>query len=115
MKFRVEFYETPSGEQPVLRFLESLTPRLRRKVSSFLQVLQNQGPYLREPYTKCLDDGIFELRCQLGSDAVRLLFFYFEDRIIIVTNGFMKRSRKAPLKEIRLAKQRKKELERRFS
>ena len=59
---------------------------------------------LREPYSKPLDDGIFELRAKIGSDISRVMyFFYFEGRIIL-TNGFVKKTQKTPPSEIALAK-----------
>ena len=61
---------------------------------------------MREPYTKHLDDGIFELRCKLGSNLTRALFFFYIDGKIIITNGFIKKSQKTPPKEIKLAKSR---------
>jgi phage-related protein len=71
-----------------------------------LEILQENGNSLREPYSKHLSEGIFELRCKVGSNAARVLyFFYFEERIIL-TNGFVKKTQKTPDKEIKLAKQR---------
>lgn len=114
MPFTVLFYETASGSTPVEDFLERLPSRLRQKTTTFLGVLQREGPMLREPYTKSLGHGIYELRCALGSDAVRLLYFYYRDQIIIVTNGFVKKERKTPRRELKLAKDRKREIEERL-
>lgn len=41
-----------------------------------IYLLQENGNKLREPYTKSLRDGIFELRAKEGSDITRVLFFY---------------------------------------
>ena len=58
---------------------------------------------LREPYTKHLGNGIFELRAKQGSDISRVLYFFVFGRKIILTNGFIKKTAKTPLKEINLA------------
>ncbi len=41
---------------------------------------------IREPYSKHIGDGIFELRCKFGSDITRVfIFFYYEGKIILTT------------------------------
>ena len=42
-----------------------------------LKVLQEQGNRLREPYSKHLEDGIFEVRGKVGSDISRVLYFFY--------------------------------------
>lgn len=61
---------------------------------------------LREPYSKHLDDGIFELRCKVGSNITRVLYFFYYEGTIVLTNGFVKKTQKTPLGEIALAKER---------
>ncbi|MBR4669474.1 MAG: type II toxin-antitoxin system RelE/ParE family toxin [Butyrivibrio sp.] len=58
------------------------------------------------PYSEHLEDGIFELRCKKGSNITRVLYFFFAGRRIVATNGFIKKSKKTPPKELRLAKER---------
>ncbi|MCI9261878.1 type II toxin-antitoxin system RelE/ParE family toxin [uncultured Adlercreutzia sp.] len=114
MRYEIELYETDQGSCPVSDFLGGLPPKLRRKTTTYLEVLEEGGPDLREPYTKPLGKGIFELRCQWGSESVRLLFFYCGSRVIVVTNGFLKKTRKTPLREIRLAEMRRGDYLRRY-
>ena len=104
MKFKIIFYETVSGDIPVRDFLLKLDKKLRAKTVSLMEVLEEKGNSLREPYTKHLDDGIFELRCKLGSDLTRTLYFFYAGGNIVFTNGFVKKSVKTPAKEINLAK-----------
>ena len=61
---------------------------------------------LREPYSKHVEDGIFELRCKFGSDITRVMYFFFDRGKIILTNGFVKKTQKTPVAEIQLAKAR---------
>lgn len=104
MKFKIIFYETASGKIPVRDFLLQLDKKLRSKTLSLMEVLEEKGNSLREPYTKHLDDGIFELRCKLGSDLTRTLYFFYSGGNIIFTNGFVKKSAKTPAKALELAK-----------
>ena len=64
---------------------------------------------LREPYSKNLDDGIFELRCKFASDITRVLYFFYYEEIIILTNGFVKKTQKTPKEEIQITKDRRKD------
>ena len=114
MKDEIELYETESGSCPVGDFLGRLPSKLRRKVTTYLEVLGEGGPDLREPYTKPLGKGLFELRCQWGSESARLLFFFCGNRVIVVTNGFLKKTRKTPLRGIRLAEMRRNDYLRRY-
>lgn len=107
--FNVEFYERENGDIPVEKFLNSLDIKMRNKILMILNVLQEKGNQLREPYSKHLEDGIFEVRGKVRSDISRVLYFFYYNGKIIVTNGFVKKTQKTPRKEIELAKKYRKE------
>ena len=104
MKFDVYFYEKVNGEQPAKEFLLSLNKKMRAKMSDTILLLQDNGNELRMPYSEHLEDGIFELRAKVGSDISRVLYFFYIDQQIILTNGFIKKSQKTSKREIELAK-----------
>ena len=79
------------------------------ELRELLGILQEKGNMLREPYSKHLDDGIFELRCKFGSDITRVLYFFYYEGKIILTNGFVKKTQKTPKEEIQIAKDRRKD------
>ena len=99
-------YEKEDGESPVEDFINALDVKMRAKMYGLLSILQEKGYSLREPYSKHLDDGIFELRCKVGSNITRVLYFFYYEGKIILTNGFVKKTQKTPPEEIRLAKER---------
>ena len=76
---------------------------MRGKLVMTLKVLQEQGNRLREPYSKHLEDGIFEVRGKVGSDISRVLYFFYYGGRIILTNGFIKKSQKTPRNELEKA------------
>lgn len=102
--FRVIFYRTQSGDCPIVDFLHSLDDRLRAKMARNMDLLEKNGNELREPFSKHLEDGIFELRTQQGSDITRALYFFCVGHEIILTHGFVKKTQKTPKREIELAK-----------
>ncbi|MEE1162465.1 MAG: type II toxin-antitoxin system RelE/ParE family toxin [Lachnospiraceae bacterium] len=103
-EFEVEFYETTDGDKPAKDFLISLDNKMRAKMASMISLLQENGYNLREPYSKHLSEGIFELRAKVGSDITRVMYFFYIDRRVILTNGFVKKTKKTPLKELEKAK-----------
>ena len=50
---------------------------MKAKMFHLVDMLENYGNELREPYSKYLGDGIFELRCKLGTDITRVLYFFY--------------------------------------
>ena len=105
-EFTVIAYEKEDGETPVEDFINGLDVKMRAKMYGLLSILQDKGNTLREPYSKYLDDGIFELRCKVGNNITRVLYFFYYEGKIILTNGCVKKTQKTPPEEIRLAKER---------
>jgi phage-related protein len=103
-KYVTLFYEKVNGEEPAKEFLIGLDYKMRAKMIRMLVLLQENGPALRLPYSEELEDGIFELRVKFGTDISRMLYFYDKDKIIILTNGFIKKCQKTPKQEIIAAK-----------
>jgi len=108
-KFEVVFYEKDDGQCPVEDFLKKIDVKMRAKIVGLLEILEEKGNVLREPYSKHLEDGIFELRCKVGSNITRILYFFYYQGKIILTNGFVKKVQKTPRKEIQVAKARRAE------
>jgi phage-related protein len=67
-------------------------------------LLENNGFELREPHSKHLIDGIFELRAKVGSNISRVLYFFIIGNRAILTHGFVKKTDKTPPSEIDKAK-----------
>lgn len=103
-KFEIEFYTKQNGEKPAKDFILSLDIKMRAKLLGIMDVLETYGTQLREPYSKHLDDGIFEIRGKIGTDITRVLYFFYYGKRIIFTNGFVKKTQKTPKSEIKLAK-----------
>jgi phage-related protein len=53
-------------------------------------------------------DGLFEIRIKAGSDIFRIICFFDEGYLIILLNGFQKKSAKTPRREIEKAERLKK-------
>ena len=104
-EYEIEFYDKADGSEPAKEFILSLDKKMQAKVLRTVVLLCEEGPFLREPYSKALDDGIFEIRTKFGSDITRVLYFFVVGKKVILTNGFIKKTQKTPTSEITLAKQ----------
>jgi len=103
-EFDVEFYDKADGSKPAKEFIVELPPKMRAKMLRTVDMLETNGSELREPCSKHLDDGIFELRAQIGSDISRVLYFFVIGRKAVLTHGFVKKTQKTPPSEIERAK-----------
>lgn len=101
--FEIILYKKEHGSCPVEDFIDSLEPKMQAKILFTIKLLKKNGNTLREPYTKPLNNGIFELRVKQGSDISRVLYFFVIGRKIVLTNGFVKKTEKTPQREIDLA------------
>ena len=45
-------------------------------------------------------DGLYEVRVQQGSDIFRIFCFFDKGKLVVIINGFQKKSQKTPKKEI---------------
>ncbi len=108
-EFRAEFYKTKDGTKPAKEFMLSQEPKMRAKLFGLVDMLEQYGNQLREPYSKSLGDGIFEIRAKVGTDITRVLYFFYYEGRIILTHGFVKKTQKTPPSEIERAKQYRKE------
>ena len=94
-KFEVEFYTKINGEKPAKEFILGLDMKMRAKILGMVKILEEKGNQLREPYSKHLEDGIFEIRGKVGTDITRVLYFFYYGGRIVLTNGFVKKTQKA--------------------
>ena len=106
----IQFYRLPNGNSPVQEFLDSLTGKQAQKVLWVLRLVEELKIVPRQYFQKLIDsEGIWEVRIHFGSDSFRLLGFFGGGTLLILTNGFAKKTQKTPPQEIALAIRRKAE------
>lgn len=112
--WKIDIYQKENGEMPLQDFLKLIDSKMKAKFLQELELLKEYGNRLREPYSKALEKGIFELRIKQGTNISRVFYFFFKDKIIILTNGFIKKSQKTPKIEVIKALKYKTDYERRY-
>ncbi|WP_440448200.1 type II toxin-antitoxin system RelE/ParE family toxin [Ruminococcus sp.] len=78
--------------------------KMQAKIFKNLELLEIRENELREPFSKHIEDGIFEIRNKVGNDITRIFYFFVIGQKIILTNEFIKKTQKTPKAEIALAK-----------
>ena len=112
---KLHFYTTKSGSSPVEDYLNSLSDKHAKKVAWVLRLVRDLDFITKTYFKKLINtNDIWEVRIKSGSSSFRILCFFYKGNIIILTNGFAKKTQKTKIKEIKLSERRKKEyLERR--
>ena len=86
--------------------------KVKEKISWTIDLIENHKQ-IPEIYFKHLEstDGLYEIRVQHGNDEIRIFCFFDKGQLVILVNGFFKKSQKTPKKEIEKALKIKKEYE----
>lgn len=87
-----------------LDFIEQLTDGERRKIDYGLQLLKTQER-LSTKFVKLIRDGLFELRTEYAGKIFRVFFIFEDGQIVVLFNGFQKKTQKTPSSEIEKALQ----------
>jgi len=106
----IRFYRTRSGRSPVEDFLDSLPAGLARKVVWTLRLVEALEMVPAQYFRKLTGtEELWEVRAQHGGNIIRLLCFFDGPRVVVVTNGFAKKSQWTPLPEIARAEERRRD------
>ena len=107
---RIDFYKTFTGDSPVEEFLDTLSDTQTKKIMWVMKLVRELNPVPSQYFTKLVNsDDIWEVRVQISGNIFRLLGFIEGDRLLVLTNGFQKKTQKTPRREIELAEARKRE------
>lgn len=107
--YSIEFYEDKNGESEVRDYLEQLTEDAKtsknahinkEKIFSYIRALQEYGTRIGKPKVKHIEGNLWELRPLKN----RIFFFYWKDNKFIMVHHYIKKSQKAPKREIEQAK-----------
>jgi Phage-related protein len=83
-------------------FLSTLTDKEALKMKYILSLLETED---RMPvkFIKSIRDGLYELRMEYNSNIYRIFFIFDEGQIVVLFNGFQKKTQKTPKSEIEKA------------
>ena len=82
-------------------------------LANFLHItdmIENFGPALGKPFVASLGNGLFEIRSKGNEGIGRSLYCIGGSKELVILHSYIKKSQKAPLKELKLARKRSKQV-----
>ncbi|WP_276977280.1 type II toxin-antitoxin system RelE/ParE family toxin [Flavobacterium filum] len=97
-------------ENHYLDFFKKLRPEVQKKFNWTLQLIATVDKVPKKYFDHMTNSsGIFEIRVEVGSDIFRVFSFFDKGNLIILINGFQKKTQKTPKNELELAEKLKKQ------
>ena len=116
MEFEIRYYQDSFGNNPIHEFLLELLKSNRRlfaKVTKAIDKWKNRA-YHKEPLSKYLESGLWEVRVKAGTDILRIIYTFDKGKLIILLHVFIKKEQKTPANELEIARKRLKEIKMRI-
>lgn len=104
IKFEIIFYRKFDSKCPFDKFYQTCSNKERVELAAHLEALSRLGYQAKRPLVDYLGDGIYELRVKVERKQLRALYFFFAGNKIVITHGFVKKSKKVPKIEIEKAR-----------
>ncbi len=85
-------------------FFSKQNKKVKAKIVWTFELVEGQKR-VPETYLKHIEntDGLYEIRVQQGSNIFRIFCFFDQGQLIVVANGFQKKTQKTPKKDIKMA------------
>ena len=109
-KIELVFYRSEAGNEPVRDWLGRLPEGNRRAIGMDLQRVQYRWP-VGMPLVRPMGKGLFEVRTALPDKTIARVLICFHRGELYALHGFVKKSQKTPSADLKLAGERKKEVE----
>ena len=106
MGWTIEFFDEKVEEETY-----AFPKNILAKTLHIFELVELQGANLGMPYTKPLNNGLFEIRAKGVEGIGRSIYCYQKGEVIIILHSFIKKDQKTPKKDLELAIKRKKEIE----
>lgn len=93
-------------------FFEKQSKKVKAKIVWTFDLVEDLQR-VPETYLKHIEnsEGLYEIRVQLGSDIFRIFCFFDQGKLVVLANGFQKKTQKTPKQEIQTALKIKEEYE----
>jgi phage-related protein len=105
MSWKVTFFNSKVREE-TLKFPAGILANYLH----ILEIIEEFGPSVGKPYTAPMGSGLFEIRAKGKEGIGRSLFCTVKGKEIIILHSFIKKTQKAPKRELDKARNRMKEL-----
>ena len=101
----VRFYKSDAGRMPVQEWLKGLSRSDKKTIGEDLKTAEFGWP-LGMPVVRKMEKDLWEVRSELGNRRTARILFTIYETFIVLLHGFIKKSKKTPPSDLRLAKER---------
>ena len=108
MSWKIRFFQTARGEFPVKDFIKGQDEATYAKILQSIRLLANNGPFLKPPYIKKLQNKLYELR--ISSNVAIRIFYTIKNSEYYLLHAIKKKSQKTPIREVKTVLDRMSEL-----
>jgi len=112
-RITAEFFRSDRGREPARDFLKSISKADRKIIGEDIRAAEYGWP-IGMPICDHLGNKLYEVRSTAGKREYRTLFGVYENRMVLF-HVFVKKTQKTPAREIAVAMERRKEMERRYA
>lgn len=102
----VVFFRSESGREPVREWLKDLAADDRKIIGEDIKLVQFRWP-LGMPLVGKLEPDLWEVRSRLKGGRIARVLFTVRAGEMALLHGFVKKSQKAPVQDLELARRRK--------
>src|SRR3990170_1565090 len=101
--WKITYYKSPSGKFPVKEFIDDLSEIPKARVHNAFELLTEFGINIGMPHAKKVTGTpLWELRV-LGEKSLRFFYVAQKGKEFLLLHGFVKKTQKTPVKEIKIA------------
>ena len=101
--YRIHFYINERGDVQARSFIKDLNIKSRAKIGQYINLLEQHGQDLLRPCADQVRDKIRELRIRTNDGNIRIFYFFFIEKNIILLHAFKKKTQEVPQREIEQA------------
>ena len=107
MRYKIKYFHAHVKEE-----IESWPDSVLADFAHILELLMEFGPNLHMPHSRALGGGLFELRPREREGIGRVFYCFLAGQHIVILHAFVKKTRKTPATELKIARRRMKEVQR---
>jgi phage-related protein len=106
----IRFYVTDAQKMPVVENINKLSIKDKAKIFSVLSDLEKYDKEYCRAQFRIISGKLWEIKITISSGGYRIFYVTICKDVMVLLHSYQKKTQKAPLKELDLAKQRMKEV-----
>ena len=107
MKLSINYWRNPSGKVPIEKYIDTIDNKEERaELLSILKGIQENGTDAIGVEFRQIEGKLWELKIRIHGNQHRVFYIVLKGNEMILLHAYLKKTQKAPVKEIEVAKQR---------